>query len=515
MIDITKPPYNATGNGKSDDWDNIVHAISDAIGGLDANGYPLAPARGLPACDSPGNATIYLPGGTALKPRVYRISKPIPMWGQINIVGDGDSTLIDGREIKQGRGLFEFQYVQLGEDSWWNGGCEFKNFKAFSGGHAFCTQKSGVGLLHTKFLGLTLVTRGWGIYFPRVYSQSVVIDHCLQFNPCAGAVALWGNLNSVSHYQAVNGVGAWDGQQGFKSPWTTERLGIFDLRGQGNRAIQNHCEFGAVEPIVPYYFGFYDPITPNKAPTDSNLQELFLDGNWSELHADGMLVDGLSYWFDHIIPHGYWEKSVNKCRYVNSGSVHYPIFNNYWGTLGQFCDDVDTSVIIDQYRSRWACEFPRLGEIKRAFIDSYGGKYYNPNPQGGDLEFDVTMDKFGDTEATFERTPGGFRIDVTKNGRPDGRPCAWFVVTPRTTEPWVLYSAEQKGNATTQWWAVNPGVEYGQDALIRTVDRRCSCPLPGWAPGAQFVLGAGLADEGVGRTGVTEYNNVRFTRLND
>jgi hypothetical protein len=474
----------------------------------------------------PQGSKVYLPGGPPSDQpfRTYKITAPLKVWPHTEFYGDGTTTMINAQAVPLGRAAIEFQYVDI--EGWWHDASYFHDFKLMSGGHGFASDpavvatfvngslNSGVG--YCRFHRITFTGRGWGIWLPGLapgwtkgqYSQEVEVDDFLHINPCAGGIALSGNLNFIRRYAMVDGFGAWDGQQGFTSPWDSTGRGQIDLGGQGNTVVGCHVEHGlpTVDGVVPADkaicpFRFF-------SADGSAVQDVVLMSNWPESQQPGAFVQ--AYRFENVKPAiGSWYNQGGCTSfYQKSGTILMP---DNWTTLvstSHFTDPY-TRLRIDYVDGQWACDVPLLGDHrinKARMTGAYavlpgGGVTYDPNPSGTDIPYDVSsyFDAGTNTVGTVTSSGGTHTITITATDRTDGRGAGGLVInaaTNQTSIPWALltFDVESPDNAFYfAYWNADTTYGYTQDAFVRTQNGRVAVPLIGWHPGSSLNLFANKA----------------------
>src|ERR1700744_4895902 len=108
--DVTQPPYNAKGDGITDDWAAISRAIQESVPGDERCGAQCN-------ATSTKGAVIYFPGN-----RVYRISRPLVQYYYTSFVGDVENKpVIKPTMDFYGIGLIDTDFYIPGKDGdeWW------------------------------------------------------------------------------------------------------------------------------------------------------------------------------------------------------------------------------------------------------------------------------------------------------------------------------------------------------------------------------------------------------------
>jgi hypothetical protein len=492
ILDVTKSPFNAKGDGKTDDTNAIQKALDAIHNGVNPKtGDPVLRANVLPQDHAICGGTVYFPEG-----RTFVITKPLHVWGMTTIKGAGKDTMIDGRAIPKDRGLFELSGVSFGDAPHWNGNAKFQDFSLMSGGHAFCSQPDRPGdPLGTVWRNLQIASRGWGLYFPNSYAQSVTVEDIDHVNPCSGGIVMRGNLNYFKAYGMIRGYGGWDGQQGFESPWTKDKLAQIDIGGEGNTVINCHVEHGSPEgpenAVVPFAFrnGYVHVIN-----------------NWPEFQRSGALFDNIAILFDNCTPTGQWWRS-GKVRYNNAGRLYIPqLDTNFAGCLSTLIDALgDTEITVGLHRGYWGTDLPKNVIVQQAeqyniFGSTGQGKRYNPNPKGQNLLANPlvpvpwTLNIGSGGKATMEVSSDGLTVTIDVTKRPDSGGIGACYTLPVNIQPmdWVLYSADMDCDSDAigwpQWWTDYPN--FNVSNTNRTKNGCCSSPLPNWKAGMQLQLAA-------------------------
>jgi hypothetical protein len=500
ILDVTKKPYYARGDGKTDDTDNIQKALNDAVYAWDKTLNQPQHWTIITSETVPLGKVVYLPGD-----RVYKISRPLQVWGMTIVCGDGTNTMIDARSIPQDKSAFELAGVKIGDDSW-NSGVQIKDIALMSGGHGITSNASQT--LNTFLQNLQLCTKGWGINFANQYSQGLNIDNIIHSNPCSGGLVIKGNLNYIKSYQMIRGYGGWDGTQGFISPWHNGGFGQIDVRGSGNTVINCHVEHNT-------------PNTPDTSiiPFVIKGDWAHLVNNWPEFHQENELFDGVVMLIENCYPTGQWW-SNGKVRLINAGRVFIPqLDSNFAGRISSLIDaQGDTEVTVGLHIGYWGTDLPSNVKIEKArqtniFLDKTS-KTYDPNPRGDNLiknpQWYLAIGQGG--EATMEVSPDGYSVTIDVTKRPDsgGISANFNVPTGSDKYQWVLYSADmecdKEAAAWPYWWCSDPN--FILTNTNRTYNGSCSSPLPKWEAGACLSLAA----NGLGKH---TFKNIKVTKLEE
>jgi hypothetical protein len=108
--DVTQPPYNAKGDGSTDDWNAISRAIEDSVPGQERCGANCN-------ATSTKGAVIYFPGN-----RIYLISQPLVQYYYTAFIGDVENKpVIKPTKDFQGIGLIDtdFYIPNMNSAQWW------------------------------------------------------------------------------------------------------------------------------------------------------------------------------------------------------------------------------------------------------------------------------------------------------------------------------------------------------------------------------------------------------------